>query len=165
MTEEQRKERNTQKLTECNPIFRRKVAAILEDLECHGWRPRIQEAWRSPTRQKQLLADGFTKVRWGMHNATTEDGNPDSLAVDILDDNQPNKESTRFLLILATSAKAHACVTGIDWGLAQEDRDTIRSAIASRDFDAKIELGWDPCHVQIRGISAQEARAGVRPDG
>ena len=69
MTEEQRKERNTQRLTECNPIFRRKIAAILADLEGHGWRPRIQEAWRSPTRQKQLLADGFTKVGWGMHNA------------------------------------------------------------------------------------------------
>jgi hypothetical protein len=165
MTEEQRKERNTQRLTECNPIFRRKVGAILADLAGHGWRPRIQEAWRSPARQKQLLADGFTKVGWGMHNAATEDGKPDSLAVDILDDDQPNHESTRFLLMLAASAKAHGCVTGIDWGLAQEDRDTIRSAIASRDFDAKIEVGWDPCHVQIGGISVQEARTGVRPDG
>ncbi|WP_309721543.1 hypothetical protein [Armatimonas sp.] len=163
MTEEQRKERNAQRLTECNPIFRRKVAAILSDLEGHGWRPRIQEAWRSPARQKQLLADGFTKVRWGMHNATTEDGNPDSLAVDILDDGQPNKESSKFLLMLAASAKSHGCVTGIAWGLGQEDRDTIRSAIASRDFEAKVEIGWDPCHVQIGGISVREARNGTRP--
>jgi hypothetical protein len=163
MTEEQRKERNANRLTECNPIFRRKVAAILADLEGHGFRPRIQEAWRSPVRQRQLLADGFTKVRWGMHNATTEDGNPDALAVDILDDDQPNKESTKFLLMLAASAKAHGCVTGIDWGLAQEDRDTIRSAIVSRDSEAKIEVGWDPCHVQIGGISVREARNGARP--
>ncbi|WP_395089756.1 hypothetical protein [Armatimonas sp.] len=163
MTDEQRTERNAQKLKECNPIFRSKVKAILTDLEGHGWRPRIQEAWRSPTRQKQLLADGFTKVGWGMHNATTEDGRPDSLAVDILDDDQPNKESTRFLLMLAASAKAHGCITGIDWGLAQEDRDTIRSAIASRDFEAKVEVGWDPCHFQIEGISVQEARNGARP--
>ena len=163
MTEEQRKERNAQRLTECNPIFRKKLAAILADLEGHGWRPRIQEAWRSPARQRQLLADGFTKVGWGMHNAATEDGKPDSLAADILDDDQPNQESTCFLLMLAASAKAHGCVTGIDWGLAQEDRDTIRSAIASRDFDAKIEVGWDPCHVQIGEITVQEARNGARP--
>ncbi|WP_395089785.1 hypothetical protein [Armatimonas sp.] len=163
MTEEQRKERNAQRLTECNPIFRRKATAILEDLEGHGLRPRIQEAWRSPTRQRQLLADGFTKVRWGMHNAVTEDGNPDSLAVDILDDDQPNKESTKFLLMLTASAKAHGCVTGIGWGLSQEDRDTIRSAVTSRDFEAKVEVGWDPCHVQIGGISVQEARDGARP--
>ncbi|WP_395144903.1 hypothetical protein [Armatimonas sp.] len=163
MTDEQRKHNNAQKLTECNPILRRKVAAIIADLEGHGWRPRIQEAWRSPARQKQLLDDGFTKVRWGMHNAVTEDGKPDSLAVDILDDDQPNKESSKFLLMLASSAKAHGCVTGIDWGLAQEDRDTIRSAVAGRDFDATIEVGWDPCHVQIGGISVQEARNGARP--
>ncbi len=163
MTEEQRKERNAKRLTECNPIFRRKVAAILADLEGHGFRPRIQEAWRSPTRQKQLLADGFTKVRWGMHNAVTEDGKPDSMAVDILDDDRPNHESTKFLLMLAASAKAHGCITGIDWGLPQEDRDTIRSAIASHDFEVNIEVGWDPCHVQIGGITVQEARNGARP--
>ena len=163
MTEEQRKDRNTERLTECNPIFRKKVTAILTDMEGHCWRPRIQEAWRSPARQKQLLADGFTKVGWGMHNATTEDGKPDSLAADILDDDHPNQESTKFLLLLATSAKAHSCITGIAWGLAQEDRDTIRSAIASQDFDAKIEVGWDPCHVQIGGITVQEARNGARP--
>ncbi|WP_394796648.1 hypothetical protein [Armatimonas sp.] len=163
MTDEQRKERNTHNLTECNPAFRLKVAAILTDMEGHGWRPRIQEGWRSLARQKQLLADGYTKVGWGMHNATTGDGKADSLAADILDDDRPNHESTRFLLMLATSAKAHGCVTGIDWGLAQEDRDTIRSAIASRDFDTKIEVGWDPCHVQIGDISIQEARNGARP--
>ena len=163
MTEEKRKQNNAQRLTECNPAFRTKAAAVLDDMEGHGWRPRIQEAWRSPARQKQLLADGFTKVRWGMHNATTEDGNPDALAVDILDDDQPNKESTKFLLMLAASAKAHECITGIAWGLSQEDQDTIRSAVASRDFDTKIEVGWDPCHVQIGGISVREARNGARP--
>ena len=163
MTEEQRKHNNAKKLGECNPVFRGKVAAILADLEGYGLRPRIQEAWRSPTRQKQLLADGFTKVGWGMHNAATEDGKPDSLAVDILDDDQPNKETTKFLLMLAASAKAHGCVTGIDWGLSQEDRDTIRSAVASRHFEAKVEVGWDLCHVQIGGISVREARNGVRP--
>ena len=98
-----------------------------------------------------------------MHNATTEDGNPDALAVDILDDNAPNKESTKFLLMLAASAKAHGCVTGIAWGLSQEDQDTIRSAVASRDFEATVGVGWDPCHVQIGGISVQEARSGARP--
>ena len=67
--------------------------------------------------------------------------------------------------LLASSAKAHGCVTGIAWGLAPEDRDTLRSAIAGRDFGAKIEVGWDPCHVQIGGISVQEARNGARPAG
>ena len=98
-----------------------------------------------------------------MHNAATEDGKPDSLAADILDDDQPNHESIKFLLMLAASAKAHGCITGIAWGLTQEDRDTIRSAIASLDFEAKSEVGWDPCHVQIGGISVQEARNGARP--
>ena len=163
MTEEERKARNAQRLAECNPAFRKKVAAVLADMEGHGWRPRIQEGWRSPARQRQLLADGFTKVRWGMHCATTDDGKPDALAVDVLDDDQPNKESTRFLLMLAASAKAHGCLTGIEWGVSQEDRDTIHSAIARRDFTAKVDVGWDPCHVQIGGISVAEASQGKRP--
>ncbi len=163
MTEEQRQQRNAERLTECNPAFRRKVAAILTDLEGHGLRPRIQEAWRSPTRQRQLLADGFTKVRWGMHCATTEGGKPDSLAVDILDDDAPNKESTKFLLMLASSAKAHGCLTGIGWGLSSKRKEAIREAVAERDFEAKVSVGWDPCHVQIGGISVAEARNGTRP--
>ena len=163
MTEQQRKQNNAQRLTECNPAFRNKAAAILTDMEGHGWRPRIQEAWRSPARQRQLLADGFTKVRWGMHNATTDNGKPDALAVDVLDDDTPNKESTRFLLMLASSARVHGCVTGIDWGLSQGNRDSVRSAIASRNFDARVGVGWDPCHVQIGGISVSEARNGARP--
>ena len=85
------------------------------------------------------------------------------LAVDVLDDDAPNKESTRFLLMLAASAKVHACVTGIDWGLSPDDRDSVRSAIASRSFDARVGVGWDPCHVQIGGISVVEARNGARP--
>ena len=163
MTEEERKTRNAQRLTECNPAFRKKVAAILADMEGHGWRPRIQEAWRSPARQRQLLAEGFTKVRWGMHCATTESGKPDALAVDILDDDRPNNEGTRFLLMLASSAKAHGCLTGIDWGLSSKRKETVREAVAKRDFDAKVSVGWDPCHVQIGGISVIEARSGARP--
>jgi hypothetical protein len=163
VTEAERKARNTKRLTECNPAFRKKVAAIVADLEGHGLRPRIQEAWRSPARQRQLLADGFTKVRWGMHNATTEDGKPDSLAVDVLDDDAPNKESTRFLLMLASSAHAHGCLTGISWGLSASSRKRIEQAIAERDFQAAIPVGWDPCHVQIDGITVTEARAGKRP--
>jgi hypothetical protein len=163
MTEEQRKARNESRLAECHPVFRRKVRAILEDLEGHGLRPRIQEAWRSPARQKKLLAEGFTKVRWGMHNATTDDGKPESLAVDILDDDKPNNESTQFLLLLASSAKAHECVTGIVWGLSARSRKRVEAAIAERDFDAPVLIGWDPCHVQIEGITVQEARAGKRP--
>jgi hypothetical protein len=165
MTEEQREARNAEKLTECQLTFRRKVKAILEDLESHGLRPRIQEAWRSPARQKQLLAEGFTKVRWGMHNATDSDGKPESLAVDILDDDRPNNESTQFLLLLASSAKAHGCITGIAWGLSQKSRKRVEEAIAEREFDAPIPVGWDPCHVQIGGISVREARAGKRPTG
>ncbi len=163
MTDERRRAQNEAKLAECQPIFARKVKAILDDLEGHGLRPRIQEAWRSPARQRKLLREGFTKVAWGMHNATTDDGKPEALAVDVLDDERPNKESIRFLLLLATSAKAHGCLTGISWGLSASSRARAEQAIAERNFDAKFSVGWDPCHVQIDGITVTEARAGKRP--
>jgi hypothetical protein len=163
MTEEQRKARNESRLAECHPAFGKKVAAILTDLEGLGLRPRIQEAWRSPTRQRQLLRAGFTKLAWGMHNATGPEGKPEALAVDILDDERPNKEGTRFLLMLAASAKVHGCVTGIAWGLSAGGKKRVEAAIAERDFDGAVPIGWDPCHVQVGGISFQEARAGRRP--
>jgi hypothetical protein len=47
MTEDQRKERNTERLTELYPTFRRRIKAVIEDLQGQGIRPRIQDAWRS----------------------------------------------------------------------------------------------------------------------
>ena len=147
-----RTERNAALLMQCHPVFSRKVAAILQDLEGHGLKPRIQEAWRSLARQRALRRKGTTRLAWGLHCTTTEDGEPESLAVDIVDEASPVRMGTRFALLLASAAKAHGCLSGIAWGLDREERDTVHAAIAAKDWSTALPIGWDPGHVQIEGI-------------
>ena len=163
MNEAKRQERNAQRLQECYPTFRKKVAAILSDLEGHGLRPRIQDAWRSPADQLKAYQNGNSKLRYGFHNVTNASGAPESLACDILDDDHPTAVPTRYLLIYAASARAHGLETGILWGLPPKLRDAVNTAIAQKDWEAHVKVGWDPTHVQPTGMTPQEAKAGKRP--
>lgn len=163
MTEREREVRNERKIAQVHVVLQPKIVAILEDLEGHGYRPRIQDAWRSPADQKKAWQAGHSKLLWGYHNATAPDGTPESLACDILDDDRPFSPDQRYLMILASSAQVHELVTGIAWGLGARLRDGLEAAILRRDWSASVKIGWDPCHVQVSGISVAAARKGARP--
>lgn len=162
MTEPDRKKRNEDRIAECWPVFGNKVRAILEDLSGHGFRPRIQDAWRSPVDQLAAYNSGHSKLRFGFHNVTAKSGRKEALAVDILDDDHPNQESKRFLLMLASSAASHDLETGIDWGLPQKLKDAITDAITAKDWGAPVKISWDPCHVQPYRITPKQAKQGMR---
>lgn len=161
MTEQDRQARNKERLSELHPAFAAKVESVIHDLEGHEFRPRIQDAARSPEAQLEAYQSGHSKLRFGFHNVTLK-GKPCALAVDLLDDDHPSQESTRYLLMLASSAEAHGLTTGIRWGLPQKMRDAIDRAILLKTWDAPVKTGWDPCHVEPRGMTASEAQKRVK---
>lgn len=166
MLEMARQQRNGTRLHECHPVFRAQLKRVLHDLEADAYRPRIQDAYRSLDAQRAAATSGASLLRWGYHNATTPDGQPDALAADVLDDDAPLAPSRRYLLRLAIAADRYGLSTGIDWGLPRALRRPIWDAIARRDADAVIaHLGWDACHVEVRGVTVAQARRGDRPTG
>src|SRR3982751_6042999 len=101
MNETARKQRNQQRLTECFRKFAQRVEAVINDLEAQGFRPRIQDAHRSIEDQLKAVKNGFSKVKFGFHNVTGANGKPESLAVDLLDDDKPLNPSRRYIILLA----------------------------------------------------------------
>ena len=163
MTEADRKARNAEMLSQLYPTFRAKIVAVLADLESHHERPRIQCAWRSPADQRKAYESGHSTLLYGWHNVTGHNGKPEALAVDLLDDDNPNSEPRSFVLLLAASARAHGLQTGICYGLKQAQRDAVSKAIAAKDWQSPVKIGWDPCHVEPFGHVAHEAKLGWRP--
>jgi hypothetical protein len=143
MNEKDRKKRNQDKLQECYGPFARVIRAVLSDLEDQGLRPRIQESFRSLQDQLTAYNNGNSKVTFGFHNVTDEDGNPESLAVDVLDDDAPEKPSRSYLLKLAAAARRYGLETGILWGLPEKLQKAVNVAIDGRQFEAMVKVGWD----------------------
>lgn len=163
MTEEKRKQRNKDRLTELYPDFRKKIQAVIKALESQGLRPRIQDAWRSPADQLAAYKAGYSKLKYGFHNVTGPDGRKESLAVDLLDDNQPLNPRSNYLLQVAAIAEEVGLITGIRWGLPANLRAAIDQAIANKDWGATVKIGWDPTHIEPTGLTPAEAKAGKRP--
>lgn len=136
MTERERHERNARMLAQIHAPVRAQFKAVITDLEGHGIRPRIQCAWRSIRDQVAAVKSGASRVTWGYHCAMDAHGAPDALAADMLDDDAPTAPSARYLKRLRSAARAHG-------------------------LDAPID--WDPCHVQVTGLSIAAARRGARP--
>ncbi len=162
MKEIDRKKRNADMLMQCYPPFGVKIAAVLRDLEGHGWRPRIQQTYRTEAEQLAAYHNGYSSIKFGFHNVV-RGGHPAAMAADILDDNAPLQPSTRYLLMLAACAKAHRLQTGIEWGLPVWRRLLIRAAIAARRWGANVRTGWDPTHCEVTGITPSQAKAGKNP--
>jgi hypothetical protein len=99
--------RNRDKLCECHHIFASKAELVIKNLEEAGFRPRIQQAWRSPEEQLEAFVGGHSKLRYGFHNVTGLQEEREALAVDLLDDDAPVNPSTMYLLHLASAAAAH----------------------------------------------------------
>jgi len=164
MNETARKQRNQQRLTECFPAFARKVEAVIKDLEGEGFRPRIQDAHRSIPDQLKAFNGGFSKVKFGFHNVTGANGKPESLAVDLLDDDKPLNPSRKYVILLGAAAQAHGLHPGSFFGLGQVLRKGLSKAIADRDFDSNVKIGFDPTHIEVTEMSIADARSGQRPD-
>lgn len=164
MTELQRNKRNSDRLLELFPTYRTRLAKVIEELESMGLRPRIQDAYRSPEDQLEAFNSGHSKLKFGFHNVTGPNGEKESLAVDLLDDNSPLNISVSYLLKLAFVSEQNGLQTGIRWGLPVKLREAIDEAIAAEEFDANVKIGWDPTHVQPTGIKVSEAKAGKRPN-
>lgn len=107
--------RNKAKVLECVPWLRPKVEAILRDLQGHGLRSRIQEAWRSRADQLAAYNAGYSRLKVGRHTKVNAKGQPAAEAVDIVDDRWPYKEPWSWWNLLERSAKAHGLMTGIHW--------------------------------------------------
>lgn len=163
MNESDRRKRNADKLAEVFPTVRDRIGKVIATLESQGLRPRIQEAWRSPADQKRARQDGRWKLRFGVYNVTAADGRPESLSVDLVDDDSPLNPGSSFLLYLAAAAESAGLVTGIRWGLPAKPAAAIDRAIAAKDWPAKVRIGWDPTHAQPADVTVAQAKAGKRP--
>ena len=163
MTEQKRLERNSIRLKECHSVFGSALKKVISALESDGVRPRIQDAWRSPEDQLKAFKSGHSQLKFGFHNVTSAAGKPESLAVDLLDDSSPLNPSTKYVLRLTPAAQKHGLNTGAFFGLPVHLRNALQDAIDTKNFDAALKIGWDPCHVQVTGITPTEAKSGKRP--
>lgn len=163
MLETERKQRNFTKLQEVHPGMRARLEAVLRELEAAGFRPRIQEAWRSPQDQLAAFNTGKSRVRFGFHNVTSPGGLKEALAADVWDDDRPTTTKTDFMLRLAAAAEKNGLATGIRWDLSENRAKLIDDAIAAKNWKAPVWVGWDPLHVEVTGLTIEEAREGKRP--
>ena len=135
MRESDRQGRNQNRLQECHEVYAKKVAVVIQDMEQLGFRPRIQDAWRSPEKQREAFKSGNSKVKFGFHNTTgPQEGNKEALAVDMLDDDDPLKPSARYVLSLAAVARSHGLLTGILWDLPDAARQRTDAAVRGPRF-------------------------------
>ncbi len=162
MTDEARHDRNRARLQELHPVMRSRLARVLARLQAAGYRPRIQDAWRSPADQLIAFRLGHSHLRFGFHNATGPDGTPEALAADVLDDDAPLEPRRTFVLALAREARAEGLATGIAWGLPPAIRGALNMAL-SRGDPWEGKCGWDPTHCEWDGLTVRDVKAGVRP--
>jgi hypothetical protein len=162
MNEAARKARNKQRLAECFPTFAKRVEAVIMDLEASGFRPRIQDAHRSIADQLIAFKNGFAKTKFGFHNITGAGGKPESLAVDLLDDDKPLSPSRKYMILLAGAARKHGLRSGIFF-LPAAFHKAIDEAIDENNFSPAIKIGFDPTHIQPAGMTIAQAKAGKRP--
>jgi LysM repeat protein len=163
MDEAARIKRNNDRITECFPAFGPRIRAVLDALEAQQFRPRIQDAYRSPEDQLKAFNGGFSKVKFGFHNITGDGGVKEALACDVLDDDSPLAPGTRYLLALAAAARSQGLQTGILWGLPAPLAAGVEGALATGDISSVIKVGWDPTHTEVAGLSITSAKAGGRP--
>jgi hypothetical protein len=164
MKEPARRQRNKQRLTECFPAFAKRVAKVIEDMEGLGFRPRIQDAHRSIADQKKAVEGGFSDVLFGFHNVTGAGGKPESLAVDLLDDDHPLTPGRKYVITLASVGQKHKLHSGIFFRLkTAAERRALQDAIDNLNFDVRIRIGFDPTHLEPTGLTIAQAKAGKRP--
>lgn len=165
MTEPARFARNVAKLQECHPVFRNRVAVIIQRMQLRGFRPRIQEAARSPKAQLEAVKKGTSKVTFSFHNATDAQGRPSSWAVDMLDDDSPLDPSLAYVMALAIEARKVKCRTGILFSVSTTHATILNAAISADNVAPAIkkkDIGWDPTHIEPTDLSLVDAKRGTQ---
>jgi hypothetical protein len=156
--------RNKQRLTECFPAFAKRVAKVIKEMEDLGFRPRIQDAHRTIEAQLIAFNGGFSDVKFGFHNVTGANGKPESLAVDLLDDDNPLSPRRKYVITLASVAQKQDLHSGIFFRLkTAPEREALQDAIDNLNFSLKIRIGFDPTHLEPTGITIAAAKDGARP--
>lgn len=163
MQESARTLRNQARMEELYPFFRENIRMLLQEMEQAGYRPRIQEAWRSPEAQMAAYRSSHSKLKYGFHNVTSENGTKEALAADIIDDDRPEDVQLPYILHLAAAALRNGMISGAFFGLSKEKSATLHKALVDMKWNSPVSIGWDPLHVQVAGITVEEARAGKRP--
>ena len=174
MKEPARLERNRQRLTECFPPFADEVRRTIDVLEAQGFRPRIQDAFRTKEDQLKAVEKGTSKVKFGFHNVTGAGGSKEALACDVLDDDHPNKPGTRYLLALTLAARGQGMDTLIMMDLKKAQVAALEAVLASGDIEVpavgrqrsdpratdrhhhRPGQGRHPPHHQVEGRSAKK---------
>jgi hypothetical protein len=170
-TELRRDLANAQRLGLMDDAMRPKVAAVLADMEGHGYQPFIDGAvYRTPAEQAAKVRQGVSKVYYSFHNVTSQDGKPDSLAADIADTRWgwSNKCPRRYWLMLASSCENHGLNSGIYFGLNSKkrakDRANLKAAIKARNWTYTGPFGWDAAHCEPpTSFTLSQAKRGLRP--
>lgn len=165
MNDTDRQKRNEEKLTELHPWMRQRVIGLLVDLEHHGWKPRIQDAWRSPEDQLKAFNSGHSKLKYGYHNVTGPGGVKESFACDILrEDDSVLKAEKEYCIALAHYAKKQGLATGIVWGMPQAIALATMRAVAQLDLNANVKISWDPTHCEPSDPWLAKLQGGWRPE-
>lgn len=165
MDDTARHERNKGKLGELHPWMRDRVMGLLVDLEHNNWKPRIQEAYRSPEDQLKAFNSGHSKLKYGYHNCTGPNGEKEAFAVDIYrEDSSILIAEKDFCIALAHYAMKQGLITGISWGLPQAMYNATMAAVKANDGNAPVKISWDPCHVQPVSDWLPKLASGWRPE-
>ncbi len=161
MIEIARKLRNKNRLTEIYSKYASNFADLINCLEkTYGYKPRMQDAWRSLELQRKYWSTGNSWLKVGAHNFTLPGERKAALAADILNDRDPDgKNSIEYWSVLAIEAQKRGLETGICWNLKQgpgTHRAAMETAVLSGSiFElarlVDIDRGADPTHVQVQG--------------
>lgn len=172
MTDADRQERNAILLAQCWPPFGSKVGVIVSIMEQEGRRPRVQQAWRSPAEQAEDVRREVSTVLFGFHNVTAAGGKPESLAVDLVDDDHPLAAPWDFIRRVNELVTKAGLMTGILWNrkgdrfpLTEVEKARILNATHTGDWSLvkPQRVGFDALHIQPVGLKPREAQAGKRP--
>ncbi len=143
-----------------HPDLQGTIQAIVERLESEGHIVRISATWRSPARQEVLFHLSQITERLGLGPGTTLRGGgschnqqradaPASAAADFRGAvTLTVDEQAELYKALGRAAKAHGLRWGGDWR-------------RKNPTWARYELGWDPGHVEDRGL-CQRLRAAIQ---
>lgn len=166
MNEVDRQIANVSRLRKIDETIRPQVESILNTLEFYGFRPKIaREVWRNPAEQLEMYRRGVSRARWGFHCAT-RNGQPASLAADIVDADKDWDAPLRFWVVLGYAARAQGLGWGGYWGLNKALRAGLDRALDGVKTGAPIprglKIGWDAAHVETARVTIAEAKAGKR---
>lgn len=170
---------NTTRLLSVDDCIKEQMQALLNGMHKLG-QPAVihKDVWRSPELQELKFKQGVSKARWGYHCAT-RNGKPASLACDIVHaeylwfekNHAVSKIDEYYWLCLGHCARE----VGLDWGgvwfrdwpnqSALDKIKFIESRADSLDvsgLETTRHFGWDVAHVEVKGVSSEEARLGWR---